>query len=342
MKSIFNDPKNLRYSLNTIIPFVVFLTSILSAMVGYVSAKHFSGSYFIFIYVVSLFSTLCSFLIISAITQPVINLVKKVEHIVRFGEFRKEKGQMMEVYTLIEKLTELAKQKDFGGEKTHSDIKKDIERLDYIVPLGYMSLMVAHEVRNPLNTITGMSELLRENLIGKQATTYIDAILDSARKIDAFTKELLDFTDDSIEHEEFDINLIVKESLNTLRGQFNHIKCDFVTDSESIIFRGDRTRIFQAVYNLLKNAFQHEVEGGYVRIEIKNNNILTILVYNKSSIIKTEDIEAIFKPFFSKRKGGRGLGLFISIRNIRMHGGDINVETGDEGTKFTITLPGFK
>jgi nitrogen-specific signal transduction histidine kinase len=46
--------------------------------------------------------------------------------------------------------------------------------------------------------------------------------------------------------------------------------------------------------------------------------------------------------FFSKRKGGRGLGLFISIRNIRMHGGGINIETGGKGTKFTITVPGLK
>ncbi|MCX5807142.1 MAG: HAMP domain-containing sensor histidine kinase [Proteobacteria bacterium] len=342
MKSIFNDPKNLRYSLNTIIPFVVFLTSILSAMIGYRSALHFYDSYFISIFIVSLFSAFCSFLAVSAITQPVINLVKKVEHIVRFGEFRKEKGQMMEVYTLIEKLTEMAKHNKFGGEKTHSDMKKDIERLDYIVPLGYMSLMVAHEVRNPLNTITGMSELLKEKLIGEQAMSYVNAILDSAKKIDIFTKELLDFTDDGIEHEEFDINTIIKESMDSLHKQFDHVKCDFVTDTENIIFRGDKTRIFQAVNNLLKNAFQHEAAGGYVKVETKCNNILKILVYNKSSSIKTEDIEAIFKPFFSKRKGGRGLGLFISIRNIRMHGGDINVETSNNGTTFTITLPGSK
>jgi signal transduction histidine kinase len=342
MKSIFNDPKNLRYSLNTIIPFVVFLTSILSATIGYRSAKNFYDSYFILIFVVSLFSSFCSFLTVSAITQPVMNLVKKAEHIVRFGELRKEKGQMMEIYTFIEKLTELAKQKEFGGEKTQSDMKKDIERLDYIVPLGYMSLMVAHEVRNPLNTITGMSELLKEKMVERQAIAYVEAILDSAKKIDAFTKELLDFTDDGIEQEEFDANLIVKESLNNLHRQFENVKCDFVTNIENILFTGDRTRIYQAVYNLLKNAFQYEVEGGYVKVETKYNDILTILIYNRSSTIKTEDIEGIFKPFFSKRKGGRGLGLFISIRNIRMHGGDINVETGNGGTTFTITLPGLK
>jgi signal transduction histidine kinase len=340
MNRIFNNPKNLRYSLNTIIPFVVFLTSILSAMIGYRTAMHFYDSYFILILAVSLFSAFCSFLTVSAITQPVINLVKKVEHIVRFGELRKEKGQMMEVYTLIEKLTELAKHNEVGGEKVHGDMTKDIERLDYIVPLGYMSLMVAHEVRNPLNTITGMSELLKEKIIGKQAISYVDAILDSAKKIDAFTKELLDFTDDGIEHEEFDINLTVKESLNNLRKEFDRVECDFVADTENIMFIGDKTRIFQAVNNILMNAFQHEVPGGYVKIETKRNNILTILVYNKSSTIKPEDVDAIFKPFFSKRKGGRGLGLFISIRNIRMHGGDINVETGDNGTTFTITLPG--
>jgi hypothetical protein len=50
-------------------------------------------------------------------------------------------------------------------------------------------------------------------------------------------------------------------------------------------------------------------------------------------------LQSLFKPFFTKKKGGKGFGLFISMRNIKLHGGDIKVESGDNGTTFTIELP---
>jgi signal transduction histidine kinase len=337
LRNFFKDPKNLRYSLNTIIPIIVFLTSILSALVAFRLHKLLLSD-LLWILGVSFFSCFCSFLVVSAMTQPVKDLVRKVDKIMRFEESRKERGGMIEVYQLIERLMDLLKSKRDNDMFVEKSIMEDIERLDYIVPLGYMSLTVAHEVRNPLSTITGMSELLKKKMYDEQAVLYVETILEAAKKIDVFTKELLDFIDNEIFDEYFDINTLIEEAIKTLCIKFQLVKCDF-KKTDSINFSGDKNKIYQAVFNILKNAFEYEQNGGGVHVEVKLADKLCISIHNEHSRIEKEDIGSIYKPFYSKKKGGRGLGLFTSVKNIRLHKGDIKVESNDEGTTFTIELP---
>lgn len=337
MKSFFKDPSNLRYSLNTIIPVIVFLTSILSALVAFRLHK-LSPNDLLWIFGVSFFSCFCSFLVVSAMTQPVKDLVRKVDKIMRFEESRKEKGGMIEVYQLIEKLLDLLKSKHDNDMSVEKNIIEDIERLDYIVPLGYMSLTVAHEVRNPLSTITGISELLKEKIKDRQAVLYVETILEAAKKIDVFTKELLDFIDNEVFNESFDINALTEDAIKTLSERFQLVKCVF-EKTDSANFTGDKNKIYQSVYNILRNAFEYEKDSGNIHVETRLTDRFYISIHNNNSRIKEEDMESIYKPFFSKRKGGRGLGLFISMKNIKLHKGNITVESGEEGTTFTIALP---
>jgi len=315
---------------------VVFLTSILAA----VMARSFytdPRTDYIWIISVSLFSSLCSLLVVLGVTQPLKELLARAERLVRFQGKKSERGQMIEVYQLIENLIDLVKTEEAGREGKTSAIQ-GIERLDYLLPLGYMSLMVAHEVRNPLSTITGMSELLKEKMEGREAKAYADVILDAAKKIDIFTKELLDFTDNDLEREDVDINLIVEEAIKTESRNLKEVVYEFKKGSGKL-FSGDANKLFQAVDNIIKNAFEYEKVGGYVKIETDFDDPLTISVFNKSSSIGENDLDSIFKPFFSKKRGGRGLGLFIAMRNVKLHGGDIKVESGKGGTMFTIQLP---
>jgi hypothetical protein len=119
---------------------------------------------------------------------------------------------------------------------------------------------------------------------------------------------------------------------------FKDVTCD-LQKGKLPLFTGDRNKIYQAIHNILKNAFDYERDGGYVRVTSVVDQSIIISIYNRSSKIEQEITETIFKPFFSKRKGGKGIGLFISMRNVKIHGGDIKVTSGDEGTIFTITLP---
>lgn len=335
MKNFFKDPSNLRYSLNTIIPLVVFLTSLLSGAVA-ASMIRQSKAVSLWIFGASLFSSLCSLVVILAMTRPILELVKRAEKLVRFEESRKEKGQMIEVYKMIETLVEFVKKRE--DEEGKEGIMEDVDKLDYIIPLGYMSLMVAHEVRNPLNTITGMSELLKQKIEDGSQRPYIDAMLDAAKKIDKFTSELLDFTDNELTKETFDVNDLIEEVRDNLHQEFVDVMSEF-QKTKNLPYFGDRTKIYQAVYNVARNAYEYEKNGGQVIIKTSINGSIRVSVYNKSSKIEEDDLRSLFKPFFAKKKGGRGLGLFISKKNVKLHNGDIKVESGEEGTTFTIVLP---
>jgi signal transduction histidine kinase len=337
MKTFFKDPKNLRYRLSTVIPGVAFLTSILTA-VTMTNLKMTQSQYYIWLVDLAIFSALCSLALVYAMSSPLKELLTKAEDIVHFEKVKSDRGLMIEVYQLIEKLIELAKSKEKGGRKEQAQFIEDIERLDYLLPLGYMSLMVAHEVRNPLNTITGMNELLKNKLDDPQLQKYVKVSLDAAKKIDVFTKDLLDFTDDVVHTESFDLNGVIDESYSALRYEFKEIAYDFKR-GELPLFDGDRNKIYQAIHNILKNAFDYERNAGYVKVTSTFEESFVISIYNKNSRIDSEIADTIFKPFFSKKKGGKGIGLFISMRNVRIHGGDIKVESGVEGTTFTITLP---
>lgn len=337
MKTFFKDPKNLRYRLSTVIPGVAFLTSILTAT-AMTNLKMAHNQYFMWLMALAVFSALCSLALIYAMTSPLKELLIKAEDIVHFEKVKSDRGLMIEVYQLIEKLIELAKSKEKEGRKEQAQFIEDIERLDYLLPLGYMSLMVAHEVRNPLNTITGMNELLKNKIEDPQLQKYIQVSLDAAKKIDVFTKDLLDFTDDVVHAENFDINGVIDESYNALRFEFKEVIYDF-EKGKLPLFVGDRNKIYQAIHNILKNAFDYERDAGYVKVTSDFDKSFIISVYNKNSRIEPEIADTIFKPFFSKKKGGRGIGLFISMRNVKIHGGDIKVTSGDYGTTFTITLP---
>ena len=338
MKKFFRNPSNLRYSLNTIIPLVVFLTSLLSISIGLNLFSLTKGRVsWVLILGTCVFSSFCSMVVIRAMTQPISDLVKKAEQFIRLEEFRKERGQMIEVYNLIERLMDYAQTKTDEAER--KALIESMEKLDYIIPLGYMSLMVAHEVRNPLNTITGMSELLQQRVADEGQRRYIETTLEAARKIDVFTRELLDFTDNELVMEEVDIYNVINDAVRTITAVNPAIQFDYPKKG-SLVCMADKTKLYQVLLNILKNAASYEEDGDTIKVALSHDNErLSVSVFNKNSRIDKGDYDSIFKPFFTRKKGGRGLGLFIALRNMKLHGGDIGVESSEKGTTFTIELP---
>ncbi len=340
MKGFFKNPGNLRYSLNTLIPLLSFLTSLFAVTIALNVVAPAKGDVrWVWIFGVCLFSALCTLVIVRAIMQPINDLVRKAESFVRLEEFRKERGQMLEVYKLIERLMDHIQTRADEGERR--GLIESMEKLDYIIPLGYMSLMVAHEVRNPLNTITGMSELLKQRITDEPQKRYIAAMLEASRKIDVFTRELLDFTDNEFSGEEVNLYEIIEDAVEAIAAVYEDVRIDLKKGKLTCF--ADRLKLYQVIYNILKNAAGYEKDGGTVSIDVRRDEKKTsIVISNRNSRIRPEDYDSIFKPFFTTTKDGKGLGLFIGMRNMKLHGGDIKVDSSDAGTSFTIELPAYK
>src|SRR5205814_5240405 len=102
-------------------------------------------------------------------------------------------------------------------------------------------------------------------------------------------------------------------------------------------------KIIQALLNIIINAYQATPPGGRVmastRLVAGDTLPLRILIFNTGSSITPADMLKIFKPFYTTKDSGTGLGLPIAYQIVTHHGGDIQVQSEDEGVTFTVKLP---
>ena len=111
---------------------------------------------------------------------------------------------------------------------------------------------------------------------------------------------------------------------------------------EGLRVRADEAELQHTLVNLLINAIQACPSGGRVAIETTADTMIHIRVKDDGCGIAPDDVKRIFEPFFSMRKGGTGLGLFLSLNFVRHWGGDIHVESvPDQGSTFDVVLPAF-
>ncbi|MCE8425399.1 MAG: PAS domain-containing sensor histidine kinase [Candidatus Methanoperedens sp.] len=233
-----------------------------------------------------------------------------------------------------------------------SDNKKKNAKSDFLAN-------VSHDLRTPLNSILGFSELLRQKSAGelnRKQERYIENIHASSKFLLELINNILDLS--KIEagkveliYEKFNVakainDVIVLIKVKSSRSQNIILKKDF--DPELEFIEGDRQRFKQILFNLLGNAMKFSKEGkGIVTIRTKKvGNMAQISIEDTGIGIKKEDIKKIFTKFqqvgcdISRKNRGTGLGLAISEELVKLHGGKIWVETEyGVGTTFTFMLP---
>lgn len=199
---------------------------------------------------------------------------------------------------------------------------------------------VAHEIKNPLNRLSLLLELMQKK--GKDSITSLTSkgkleVKVIADIIDRFSAALKPL---KIKRESIRLSRLIEEILLSIKNRYPHADITFSPQGK-MSFRGDRGLIRQAVTNVLENAV--EAAGGeevILRI-VGGKSGVRISISDKGPGINPEDIAHIFDPFFSRKNQGMGVGLFLTRKIIEAHGGHIHVISSKEkGTTFNITLPG--
>lgn len=223
-------------------------------------------------------------------------------------------------------------------------LEEQVLRASRLAALGELASGVAHEIRNPLTSVKGYTQLLDEELPpGDEKHEYTSVIEKEVNRLDRIVQELLAFARPSASYfQPVDLNAVIEETLILIdnRAFREHIVLskDF---GQNIIVEADREQIKQILLNLFLNAIQAIPGQGTIHLSTRrNDNSAFIRIADSGSGISTEHMDNLFNPFFTTKEKGTGLGLAIVHQLVELHHGQIQVHsTPERGTAFEIHLP---
>lgn len=235
------------------------------------------------------------------------------------------------------------------------EIKKknsEKERIKMLAGIGEMAAKVAHEVRNPLNTIDGAIHYIRKkNSNNDDYREYLDLIEENIQRINNVASELLDATRPSKPVlEKVNPVKLLRERIQEFSESIisRQIEVNFEATGEIPIIFVDKYQITQVIDNLLENSINalDEKEKGVIKIHLKKisptpmHNFLILRFFDNGCGISKENLHKIFVPFFTTKSSGSGLGLSIVEKIITNHRGEIKVLSKEtKRTLIRIKLP---
>jgi len=251
-----------------------------------------------------------------------------------------QKNRYMETATSLERsYTQLKNQADQIFE-----IEEQLRRADRLSALGELSAGMAHEIRNPLASIRGTAEILRDGIDPSDRRYEFAGIL--VKEVDRLNRVVQDFLDFArpapTDKKTVDTVSILEDVLALTRQQAIKKNVEMRLEARPIpLLAGNGEQLKQAFLNLVLNALQSMPEGGGLTVAtLAENGEIRISFRDTGSGIAAENLDRIFNPFFTTRTEGTGLGLAITHRIVQGHGGRIDVESRPgEGTIFTLTFP---
>ncbi len=232
---------------------------------------------------------------------------------------------------------------------------KQVVRSEQLASVGFLAAGVAHEINNPLASIAMCAESLEGRLLAAldeddpQRTVvgdYLRMIQTEAFRCKGITEKLLDFSriGPGI-REETELSELVRGVIEMIGhlGKFQRKSVAF-DPAAPVSAKVNPQEIKQVVLNLLSNALDCSDDGGAVRVELASGDGCALLVVSDDGCGMTPEVlEHVFEPFFTRRRGGQGIGLGLSItyRIIADHGGEIEAQSAGagHGSTFRVRLP---
>jgi PAS domain S-box-containing protein len=250
-----------------------------------------------------------------------------------------EKGRIDQVIEYVKDVTQAVK------------MQESLERSQRLAEIGNMAAIVAHEVRNPLNAIRGAVHYLKGECLDDNLRTYLKLIEEQVERVSKVTANLLDFAKPLVvEFQQATIAPVIEQALvqvdRLLKKKHIHLQKEI--DAGLPRFPLDPAQAERALVNLLTNAIQAMPTGGHLNIVAhrpasKDGDLvdeIEVAIADDGPGFGDRDPEELFKPFFTTKLRGTGLGLFIVRKIMESHQGSIRLESNNgQGTCAVLTFP---
>lgn len=242
---------------------------------------------------------------------------------------------------------------DFQDLTQIKKIKAELERADRLAAIGELSARIAHEIRNPLASISGSVQLIAGGKsVDPQDKTLLDIVLRETERLNNLIKDFLAYARPT---QPVRTRIRLAWLLGEIRAllesdkRFSTIDIHEECPDDLVIFvDGDQFR--QVLWNLFVNAAEAMTGAGTITFRAlisgggsvpQNGYPVLLTIADTGDGMDESELQRLFEPFHSTKPGGSGLGLAMVYRVIEAHGGRIRVSSvKGQGTEFTISLPG--
>lgn len=269
----------------------------------------------------------------------------------RFGfepfeiEHTTNSGQLMKLECYIMNLDDGSQSKMlfFQNRTKIKNIEEKLRQNEKLAAVGQLAAGIAHEIRNPLASISGSIQLLAGSIAteSKEDKKLLAIVIKEIDRLDALITEFMEYVrPESSMKDNVNLSLLIEDCITYLQN--NPASLGVVIDKKiqkSVHFRADQSKIQQALLNMFINACQAmDKEPKKLLIEMSaDQDSIQLVIQDNGKGIPKDQVRKIFQPFHTTKPKGTGLGLAISHKIIESHHGEIQVESHiGEGTRFQI------
>jgi len=228
--------------------------------------------------------------------------------------------------------------------KALEDVYQELMKQNALAEMGKFSMMVAHEVKNPLSIIKSSLDVLKKDPGFNSNKTMVVYMEDEIRRLNRLIEDFLAFAHPALpSFRMVDLNILLDEIIPRFELQKGEsaIEIESLIPSEPCEASADPDLLTRAISNILKNAFEANRDKGVVRVTAScRNSTWTVDIEDQGEGIEAESLGKIFEPFFTTRSKGTGLGLAYVSQVVRSHNGRVSARNKDQGgAVFTMELP---
>jgi PAS domain S-box-containing protein len=254
-------------------------------------------------------------------------------------EVADEKGEVTAVVSILHDLSEIR-------ELERRRVEQQLFESEKLAAIGRLAASIAHEVNNPLEAIKNSLYLLETSKDQTSNARFLDVARRETERVSHIIRQMLGFARRSGEAEWVGVNQLLEETLVLVEKKLKQSGVLIVRklDEKLPRVRARADQLRQVFLNLILNA-QQAIDGrGEITIRTTDNTqslqpSVCVEISDTGHGISEEELQRIFEPFFSTRKKGTGLGLWVTQDIVRQHGGRIEVtSTKGKGTTFSVIL----
>ena len=276
------------------------------------------------------------------------DLTERIDNVLRIRTMElSNRGLLRERERLMEEIAAWNRELESRVQEKTEALQKaqtEIVQTEKLASLGYLSAGMAHEIRNPLNSITLFLQLLKSGTEDQERLGYFDKIFKEIDRIDGILRKLLDASKrPRFEIKEVSVARIIDATLEIFKPQMELQEIALERDYRRIPppIQADLTEIEQIFTNLFLNAIHEMSKGGRLGVQLDHDDHdIVIRVSDTGKGISRAHLANIFDPFFTTKSAGTGMGLAIVLRIVKTYHGKIEVEKSDaHGTTFCVRLP---